>query len=187
MNISRSAAKKGFWLAKPSATAGFTLLELTIVVAIVGIMIAIAAPGLVSFFSRWQLETSNDTLFQAMRTAQSNAKRQQVEWQFSVQSVAGTVKWAVHPVSVAPTSAVWEALDSAIVIDDAETTLLTASGVSRVRFGFNGAVVGQLGRVTLRTKLSDTRPKRCVIVSTLLGVIRRGYDRPTPTDGKYCS
>ena len=169
-----------------SATAGFTLLELTIVVAMIGILIAIAAPGWPSFWSRWQLDTSNDTVLQAMRTAQTNGKRQQVEWQFSIQTVSGTVKWAIHPASVAPEAAFWQSLDSAIVLDDAETTLQTTNGVSKIRFGYNGTIVGQLGRVTLRTKLGD-RPKRCVIASTLLGVIRKGYDQPTPTDGKYCS
>ncbi|MGJ3254649.1 MAG: pilus assembly FimT family protein [Elainellaceae cyanobacterium] len=58
-----------------SPTAGFTLLEGLIVVAIIGILMAIVAPGWVTFANRQRVNRASDQILQALRTAQADAKR----------------------------------------------------------------------------------------------------------------
>ncbi|MGD1805907.1 pilus assembly FimT family protein [Dapis sp. BLCC M126] len=54
--------------------AGFSLVELAIVVLIIGILSAIAAPSWNAFISRQRIRTVNDGVFRALRSAQSDAK-----------------------------------------------------------------------------------------------------------------
>ncbi|OZH52816.1 hypothetical protein AFK68_21890 [Hydrocoleum sp. CS-953] len=54
--------------------AGFSLVELAIVVLIIGILSAIAVPGWNAFVNRQRTRTVNDGVFRALRSAQSDAK-----------------------------------------------------------------------------------------------------------------
>lgn len=168
-----------------SLSAGFTLLELIVALAIISVLFAIATPGWSALLANWRLNAAQDVVYQALVETQSSAKRQHVTWQFSVQDSNGIVQWAIHPATVAPDLVFWQPLDQQVLMD-AETTLQTTDGVRRVRFDQDGNIAGQLGRLTLRTKISDIKPKRCVIISTLLGAIRKGQDHRTQDNGKYC-
>ena len=55
--------------------AGFTILELLIIVIMLGILASIAAPGWLGFINRQRVRTVNDRVFQSLRLAQSEAKR----------------------------------------------------------------------------------------------------------------
>jgi Tfp pilus assembly protein FimT len=169
---------------QPPSAKGFTLLETLVVVTGVGILATLLAPGWVGLLNTQRLNTGMDEVLQAIRLAQSEAKRHHLIWQFSIREQNGTVQWATHSASIPPASATWNNLNPAIQLDP-ETSLQAASGIHRVRFNENGQVNGQLGRVTLRPR-SSARPQRCVIVSTLLGAIRTGKDHKTQQDGKYC-
>lgn len=55
--------------------AGFTILELLVIVILLGTLAAIAAPGWLGFINRQRVRTVNDRVFQSLRAAQSEAKR----------------------------------------------------------------------------------------------------------------
>jgi len=119
-----------------------------------------------------------------MRLAQSKAKKNSVDWQFSIREQSKVVQWAVHPESLDPNTAQWQKLDANIQLDS-ETTLRQSNGVRKVTFNHLGTIASPLGRVTLSSKNGD-ETKRCVFVSTILGAMRTAKQQPTPQNGKYC-
>lgn len=164
---------------------GFSLLEVLIVVAIVGLLSAILAPSWLNFTEGNRLTVSRDEIHSAIQQAQTTARSRGITWQFSIREQDGFVEWAVHPKSVAPSLAKWEVLDSASVRIDPETTFAQSGGVRYVRFDENGNVEYRLGRVTLSSEQAPT-VKRCVVVSTIIGATRKSKEQPTPKDGKTC-
>ncbi len=169
---------------KPT-TAGFTLLELTTILVVFGILMSIMAPGWNALLRRLTLSHAQDVVYQAIRDAQGTAQRLNVPYQASFREFNGIVQWSIHPASVNAATAHWKDLDPNIQIDS-ETTLQLAGGIRRIQFKENGNVNGQLGRLTLSSK-SGGGSKRCVMISTLLGAIRKGEERPRPdSSGRTC-
>ncbi|MGI0489166.1 pilus assembly FimT family protein [Pantanalinema rosaneae CENA516] len=167
-----------------SSTSGFTLLEVLVMVAIGGMILAIAAPVSSRMMNTQRLNVAQSELLQAMRQAQSQAKQSRSIWVTSLRNHRGNVQWANHPANELPSEAQWKNLDTAIQIDT-ETTLSQVNGLYRVQFNHEGRVNGQLGRITFSSKSGGTA-KRCLVISTLLGAIRKAGDRPTPVDGRSC-
>jgi type II secretory pathway pseudopilin PulG len=66
-NFNKTASRKG--------DGGFTILELIVIVLILGLLSAIAAPSWLAFINRQRVRTVNDRVLQSLRTAQSEAKR----------------------------------------------------------------------------------------------------------------
>ena len=160
------------------------MLELIVVVFIMGILSAIAAPAWLHFTDIQRLNTAQYQVYQAMQAAKSNAKLKNADWQASFREQNQLVQWAVHPETVTPVTANWQSLDSNIRLDD-ETTLQSSNGVYKVEFNFKGHVKPPFGRLTLTTKQGG-KAKRCVFVSTLLGTLRMAKENPNPENGKYC-
>jgi Tfp pilus assembly protein FimT len=66
-NFNKTASRKN--------EAGYTIIELLIIVLILGIFASIAAPSWLAFINRQRVRTVNDRVLQSLRTAQSEAKR----------------------------------------------------------------------------------------------------------------
>jgi type II secretory pathway pseudopilin PulG len=174
------------------STSGFTLLELLIMVGMIGLLSAIAAPNWIAFVNRLRLNTAQDQVYRGMQEAKSNATLQKITWQFSVREVTVSgkpvVQWAVHPESINPAIAPWHNLDSGIRLYTQETTLHKdkKNGIQRVQFNYIGNTNAQLGQLTLTTDESS-HVKRCVYVSTLIGTLRMGQENSQPNQSnKYC-
>lgn len=164
---------------------GFTLLEALIVVAIVGILGAILAPGWLHLTEGTRLTTGRDEIYVGLRDTQVQAQAQKTAWQFSLRERNGRIEWTNHPRSVSPLDSDWEVLDSVSIQVDDETTFASSGGIYYVRFDEYGNVQYRLGRMTLSSKNAPD-VKRCVIVSTLIGAMRKSKEQPTPRDGKLC-
>lgn len=164
---------------------GFTLLEMLSVIFIVGVIAAIAAPSWLAFMEGKRLNVGRDELYLGLREAQTKAQRRGLDWQFSLRERNGAVEWATHPKSVPSAMAQWTALESTSLKIDDETTFATSGGTYYVRFDDDGNVQYRLGRVTLSSSRVPTL-KRCVVVSTIIGAMRKSKEQSTPRDGKLC-
>ncbi|MBM0743868.1 type II secretion system protein [Phormidium sp. CLA17] len=166
---------------------GFTLLEVSVALGVIGILFAIATPAWSSLLNKQRLNTARNEAFQAMRTAQHKAKLQHVDWQVSFREVNGLVQWAIHPDSTLPSTSLWHSLDSNVRIDQGTTLYFDGTNnIYRLRFTHLGRVSGQLGRITFSSK-TDSQTKRCVIVSTLLGTMREGEKSAGENSDKLCN
>lgn len=192
-----------------------TLIELVVVAVILAILAAIAAPSWVNFLARQKLNSGINTVYQAMREAQTQARTQNMTWQASFRERNGRVQVAVHaaaetdfvPVGVLNNEGYWQDLPQGVIIDKDkndrgtyETSLpkQTTQGPWRVQFNYLGCPIRTfddycghtslqaLGRVTLMSE-NGGKMRRCAIASTLLGAMRigRNYSKPDSTD-KYC-
>ncbi|NET58076.1 MAG: type II secretion system protein [Symploca sp. SIO2E6] len=67
----------------PQPQAGFTLLEVLVVVIMIGILAAIAAPSWTTFVNRRRVAAVNDEILRALQEAQSKAKKTKLEYSVS--------------------------------------------------------------------------------------------------------
>lgn len=167
---------------------GYTFVELLVIVVIVGILSAIAAPSWLAFLTRVRLNAAQAQTLSAMREAQAAAKREKRVWEacFWQNATEQKVQWSAHPVPASGGGICANAQWQNLIESDADQIAIATSGIARstlfnrnniyrVQFGHKGRVNGQLGKITF---IAANQPnqnqgsKRCVVVSTLLGAIR---------------
>ncbi|UCJ11935.1 MAG: type II secretion system GspH family protein [Phormidium sp. PBR-2020] len=154
---------------------GFTLPELLVVIVMVGILGSISIVSWGHFTANQAVKQGNEAVFLAIRSAQNQARTTKVRCQASFRSEENQALWAVHPVSLHPDEAQWNALPSPVRYDEDNSTLRRVQGVRRVVFDHRGHVMGQLGRITVFHR-DNPELRRCTFVSTLLGTIRKTRD-----------
>lgn len=97
----KSAAKPSQHLKGQSpdeSNSGFTLIELIVVVIIIAVLSAIAAPGWLAFVNRQRVNKVNDTVFSAIQQAQREAKRTKLSYSVSFRTTPDKVmQFAVYP------------------------------------------------------------------------------------------
>jgi len=169
------------------STQGFSLLEVLVVVIMIGVLAAIAAPAWLRFTATQRVGSARDELRQGILQAQSRAIAQRSEWRFSVREVDGRIEWTTHPDAVPwQDVAIWEQLDPRVALNDADTTLAKSQGVHYIRFGFNGEVKYRLSTITVESE-NDRAKKKCVVISTLIGATRKGEEQLYANqNGRYC-
>ncbi len=165
-----------------SYDAGFTMLELLAIVAIIGTLAAIAAPVWLRFLETQKVIAAQGSLRQDIQRAQLKSQQNNTFWQFSIRENAGIVETATHPRTVSLNSSNWESLDKSIHLEE-ETSFYTDDGAYYVRFDSKGNVRdSRLGRVTISSRQFPDI-KRCVFVSTLIGATRTSEGQEIPDDG----
>lgn len=193
-----------------ASAAGFTMLEILIIVLIIGIFSAIVAPSWLMFINNYRLKLSLDRAYSAMVTARSNAKRDNIAYQASFKQVGETVQVAVHKSDISPAkvpAGEWKSLEPQIQINTNDTTLRKVNEntnlvkengtVWRALFNYQGCPVykvsDECGLTSIQAKGTLTlyhphlkNGDRCVIISTILGHkrIAQRQNKPNPDNDK---
>jgi prepilin-type N-terminal cleavage/methylation domain-containing protein len=193
---------------KKKAIAGFTLLEVLVVIAMIGILFAIAAPGWETFVSRQRISATREEILQVLRQTQTEARTSRSSRIISFEANAG----GRHRIGVAsyvrgtslPLGAgnfKWQILGD----DSPEGTVdmfiragspPAASANGQLIFDANGAVA-QPPEVpepqTLPFYITLTRgnataqgSNRCIVVQTLLGSTRLSEEVFDASTGSGC-
>lgn len=183
--------------------AGFTLIEMLLIMIIIGILFAIAAPGWDTLLSRQRVSSAREQVLQVIRQAQSEARSTRAfrAVVFDNNSPDGVPRVATLPLSVSPnvypvnTAAVtnWRSLAGSGTPRGALRLSVTPTSVNnQIVFDGNGAVaqgsvvdnvnqINPMFAVTIaRGGTTGNATNRCVMVTTLLGATRlaEGADCP---------
>lgn len=169
-----------------STASGFTLTEVMVVVAMLGVLAAIAAPSWLGYFRKQTVKTTQDEVWQLLRQTQDQAQKHQTNQQLSLRQVGDRIEWEIHATDTASASQLWRPLAQPATIDLQETTFARSNGIYRIQFTPDGRVNGRFGKLTVHNP-SDATVSRCIVVSTMLGAMRKSERRAMANaDQHYC-
>lgn len=163
------------------------MVEVLVVVAIVGILTAIASLGFSGWSNRLRVNAAQSTALTAIRDAQTLARQRKSPWSISFKPVTVDkkpfVQWAIHPgPTINEDDKAWRTIDGVgITIDDNSSDSPGGTGTESkpwtVQFDYKGNVAESgVGAIITLIPANNPSIKRCVKIKTILGALSSEAD-----------
>lgn len=150
-------------------SAGFTLLEMLVIVVIIGVLGSIAAPGWLSYLNRQRVHSVRDELRAVLQEAQTNA--QQKSTTYSV-VLGSTVNGPTASISTAGSVGPAVILGSNTKNVQLSTFINSTASTEALEFDYRGGVSEDLIPFVIKIKANNNNnSQKCLIVNNLLGGI----------------
>jgi prepilin-type N-terminal cleavage/methylation domain-containing protein len=166
---------------KNDNNAGFSLIELMVVILMAGILAAIAAPTWQTFTTRQRIKSVNTQILQAIKTTQAEAKRNQSDYVLEFKRDGDPLKYSIYKNGTADPPKQSLSLDGAIKENMLEI-YSQADGTARntIPFKSDGTVDIDLKDTGKNTDgfsvvvypKDSPDSRNCIIVQTILGATR---------------
>jgi type II secretion system protein H len=157
---------------------GFTLIELLVVLVIIGVLAAIVGPSWVAFTNRQKINSATNRVFTALKSAQSQAKKENRPKTVTIDKVNRTITTP---------NAAQESLDSNVQIVDVTennpANSIVSSNIATILFDEKGTPFKLDTSITPNPRIKAVIPiqiklkhdligqEQCVTIRTLLGSV----------------
>ena len=167
------------------STAGFTMIEIIVIVLLIGVMSAIAIPSWLQFITRQRLNQAQDRGVLVLRDAQAKAKQSHSTWQACLRDNGTRVDSAVT--TDCSVSANWQPLissnDSQLLTITTTNLALSPGGYYAIQYQADGTVDQSVNPISspppeliFAIRNQSAGSKTCISVQTLLGAIHTDKD-----------
>ncbi len=152
---------------------GFTLIELIVVIAIIGILAAIFAPSAISTYYEQKLRSAQRELESALRLAQSSSKRYGETWGVTIDATTPlTMRVAPVNAGAVDMSDCTRKPCQTILLDSSVRVISNTFAGGIARFNGYGEISDAVNRnITLGSSLNGL-PEYCVLTTSIFGGFR---------------